>query len=43
MKKPWRKPEVKELNISETAYGTSITPHVDATYSDGTHTFYSFS
>lgn len=43
IKKVWEKPEVKELKVSGTEYGTKITPKVDATWTDGTHIFYSFS
>lgn len=42
-KKVWEKPEVKQLQVKETAYGTSITSNVDATYVSGSHIFYSFS
>jgi hypothetical protein len=42
-KKVWGNPQVKELNIKSTEYGTTITPHVDASFTDGPDTFFSFS
>lgn len=41
-KKEWVIPEINELGIENTEYGTTITDKVDATYNDGKHTFYSF-
>jgi hypothetical protein len=43
IKKTWEKPEINELNVERTEYGNSVTPKIDATYSDGDSTFYSFS
>lgn len=42
-KKAWAKPSVKELDVKATALGTKITDNVDATYTVGPFTFYSFS
>ncbi|WP_269079200.1 hypothetical protein [Paenibacillus durus] len=42
-KKVWEKPEVKELKVSSTEYGNLLKTTPDASYSDGVHTWYSFS
>lgn len=43
MKKVWEKPELKELKVSSTEYGTALKSVPDASYNDGKHTWYSFS
>lgn len=42
--KTWEKPEVQELGVQSTEYGSEITKHVDAHYTDGQgHSLWSFS
>lgn len=43
MKKNWNIPVIKILEVDKTELGNTITPHVDDTWSNGTHTYYSFS
>ncbi|WP_281884316.1 hypothetical protein [Paenibacillus sp. YYML68] len=42
-KKVWEAPEIKDLELAKTEYGSSITPNIDASYVDGDSTYYSFS
>lgn len=42
-KREWRKPDLENLEVSKTEFGTTMTSQVDdTTYING-HTYYSFS
>jgi hypothetical protein len=43
MKKTWKSPNLVNLGVENTNYGTSITKKPDATITVGKFTFYSFS
>lgn len=42
-KKSWAQPEINELSVKATEYGTQNKVIPDASFSDGKHTYYSYS
>lgn len=43
-KQQWIEPEINELGVENTEYGTKVTSHVDATFNDTSgDVFFSFS